>query len=105
LDSGRETHVRDHGYIKSVRRGAKLLLHSDGQVAESRAGRDAGGRPGALVVVVVGNIEAQFRLREETKPHECLRTVQGTQRLRAAVEKAILRLNAAGWDDDARVCD
>ena len=105
LGSGRTTDVRDHRYTESMPRGAKLLLHSDGQVAEPRGGRNIGVRAGVLVVVVVRNIETQFRLRKQAKPYERLRKVQGAQRLCVAIEKAVLRLNAAGRDDDTRVRD
>ena len=59
--TGRETYQYDHGYIESLRCGAKLLFYAKGKVAKSRAAARA------QVVVIVRRRETQLSFRGDTK--------------------------------------
>ena len=64
LGSCRETDVRDYGYIKSIPRGTKLLLHSDGLGTHWRT--DA--YPGLMTrhpALVAGVLYRDFRRRRD----------------------------------------
>ena len=101
VSSRGKTEQEDRRKIEMAEQRTKLLLNTDGQVAET------GSRGSSVwqIVVVVGSGKAQLCFGEKALANAGFGKIKHELTLRVRDEKAVFKLQAALGDDHARICN